>query len=103
MCSKYKCSYFAVTTYEFWTFGNFTSSLFSPFKSIDAVCLADRLIAMENAYISDLFGAPVHPHGVQVRRHMLPSPSMTEVVLFWMAASMGIEGIDWIPFDDKAS
>ena len=39
---------------------------FPPFKLIDAVCLADRLIAMEIAYISDLFGAPVHPHDVQV-------------------------------------
>jgi len=57
---------------------------FPPFKLIGAVCLADRLIAMENVYISDLFGAPVHPHNVQIRRHMFPSPSMTKVVLFWM-------------------
>ncbi|KAG1722544.1 uncharacterized protein EDB91DRAFT_1174563 [Suillus paluster] len=80
MCSKQKCQYFAVTTYELWAFGNFSSN-------------------MENAYISDLFRAPVHSHDSQVQQDMLPSPSMSETLLFWMAACIGAGGIVWTPCD----
>lgn len=68
--------------------------------------LADSLIVlkdMENAYISDLFRAPIHSHDAQVQRDMLSSPTIAETLLFWMAACMGIGGINWVPFDDKAT
>ncbi|KAJ8592540.1 hypothetical protein M405DRAFT_812528 [Rhizopogon salebrosus TDB-379] len=78
MCSKQKCNYFAVTTYELWAFGNFSSD-------------------MERGYISDLFRAPVYSHNAEVQRDMLPSPTMTETLLFWMAACIGIGNINWTP------
>ncbi|KAG1781236.1 hypothetical protein EV702DRAFT_650604 [Suillus placidus] len=81
MCSKQKCQYFAVTTYEFWAFGNFSSN-------------------MQTAYISDLFRAPVHPHDAQVQQDMLPSPTISETLLFWMAACVGAGGIMWTPCDE---
>ncbi|OAX41812.1 hypothetical protein K503DRAFT_684573 [Rhizopogon vinicolor AM-OR11-026] len=84
MCSKHKCYYFAVTTYEFWAFGNFSSN-------------------MDNGYISDLFKAPVYSHNAQVERDILPSPTMTETLLFWMAACIGVADINWKPFDDKVT
>ncbi|KAG0696897.1 hypothetical protein DFH29DRAFT_181708 [Suillus ampliporus] len=81
MCSQQKCQYFAVTTYELWAFGNFSSN-------------------MKDAYISDLFRAPVHSHDAQVQQDMLSSPTMTETLLFWMAACIGAGGIVWTPCDD---
>jgi len=56
---------------------------------------------METAYISDLFRAPVYSHDAKVRRDILPSPTMTETLLFWMAATLGAGDIVWKPFDDK--
>lgn len=84
ICSKQKCQYFAVTTYGFWAFGNFSSD-------------------MQTAYISDLFRAPVHPHDAQVHQDMLPSPPISETLLFWMAASVGAGGILWTPCRDKST
>ncbi|KAG2143350.1 hypothetical protein BD769DRAFT_1044247 [Suillus cothurnatus] len=82
MCSKQKCQYFAVTTYESWAFGNFSSN-------------------MQIACISDLFRAPVHLHDAQVQQNMLPSPAISETLLFWTAACVGAGGILWTPCDDK--
>jgi hypothetical protein len=52
---------------------------------------------MERGYISDLFRAPVYSHNAEVQRDMLPSPTMTETLLFWMAACIGIGNINWTP------
>lgn len=84
MCSKQKCQYFAVTTYEFWAFGNFSSN-------------------MQTAYISDLFRAPVHPYDAQVQQDMLLSPAISETLLFWMAACAGAGDILWTPCDKITS
>lgn len=84
VCSKQKCQYFAVTTYAFWAFGNFSSD-------------------MQTAYISDLFRAPVYPHDAQVQQDMLPSPAIPETLLFWMAACVGAGGILWTPCDNKTT
>ncbi|KAG1842860.1 hypothetical protein DFJ58DRAFT_805403 [Suillus subalutaceus] len=83
-CSKQKCQYFAVTTYEFWAFGNFSSN-------------------MQTAYISDLFRAPVHPYDAQVQQDMLLSPAISETLLFWMAACVGAGNILWTPCDKITS
>jgi hypothetical protein len=56
---------------------------------------------MQTAYISDLFRAPVYPHETQVQQDMLPSPAISETLLFWMAACVGAGGILWTPCDDK--
>ncbi|KAG1724011.1 hypothetical protein EDB19DRAFT_1761089 [Suillus lakei] len=82
ICSKQKCQYFAVTTYEFWAFGNFSAD-------------------MQTAYISDLFRAPVYLHDAQVQQEMLPSPAVSETLLFWMAACVGAGGILWTPCNSK--
>jgi len=58
---------------------------------------------MKDGFISDLFRAPVYPHDAQVHRDMLTSPTMTETLLFWMAACIGIGGNGWKPFDDKTA
>ncbi|KAG2122935.1 hypothetical protein DEU56DRAFT_831148 [Suillus clintonianus] len=84
ICSKQKCQYFAVTTYEFWAFGNFSSD-------------------MQTAYISDLFRAAVHPHDADVQQDKLPTPAIPETLLFWMAACVGAGGILWTPCKAKVT
>jgi hypothetical protein len=72
--------------------------------SIGTVSSTNRLMTlldMQIAYISDLFRAPVHLHDAQVQQDMLPSPAISETLLFWMAACVGAGGILWTPCDDK--
>ncbi|KIK37524.1 hypothetical protein CY34DRAFT_810242 [Suillus luteus UH-Slu-Lm8-n1] len=86
MCSKQKCQYFAVTTYEFWAFGNFNHD-------------------METAYVSDLFRAPVYAYDVEIEMEWFLAAlvRVPEILLFWMAACVGAGGILRTPCDNETS
>ncbi|KAI6129342.1 hypothetical protein EDD16DRAFT_1471553 [Pisolithus croceorrhizus] len=70
-CKRFNCRFFAVTTYNHWTFGNFSSRL-------------------GTAQLTEQIEAPVFPHDASpslqqiAERHQ---PNVLECLLFWMAAA----------------
>ncbi|KAH7907172.1 hypothetical protein BJ138DRAFT_1014940 [Hygrophoropsis aurantiaca] len=81
ICNKWKCRYFAVTTYEHWVFGNISE-------------LGHR------AQVTDIIEAPVYSAEEQVPKDLLPRPNLAEMLTFWMGASLGGAGDLWeIPND----
>ncbi|KAH7923297.1 hypothetical protein BV22DRAFT_1036456 [Leucogyrophana mollusca] len=81
ICNKWKCRYFAVTTYQHWAFGNISERGY-------------------RAQVTDVIEAPVYCAEEQVPKEVLPRPNLAEILTFWMGASLGGAGGIWeVPND----